>query len=122
MTAVGDHAGEGTGQQDADQQPAHERADHPAALVVGRQRRRVGDEHLDDHGRDAAQRDGRGEHGQVGGEGRARQRDGAEREQPGEQRAAAHDVTSRHDEQQPGRVAELPERYQERGAALADVQ
>ena len=92
---LGDHPGESTGQQDADQQAAHQRADHPAALVVARQRRGVGDEHLDDHGRDAAQRDGRGEHGQVGGERGARQGDRAEREHAGQQRAAAHDVTAR---------------------------
>ena len=38
------------------------------------------------------------------------------------QRAAAHDVAGRHDEQQPGRVAELARGHQQRRAALAGVQ
>ena len=118
----GDHPGERARHQDADQQAAHQRADHPAALVVAGQRRGVGDEHLHDHRGDAAQRDGRVKHGQAGGERADRQGDRTARQQAGEQRATAHDVAGRHDEQQPDGVAELPDRHEQRRAARPDVQ
>ena len=118
----GHHPGERPGQQDADQQAAHQRADHLAALGVTGQRGRVGHQHLDDDRGDRRQRRGHRQQREVRRDGAADQGDGADGEQPGQQRTAAGDVPGGHDEQQPDRVAELARRHQQRRGALADVQ
>jgi hypothetical protein len=79
----GDHSGEGAGEQDADEQAAHQRADHPAPLVVGGQGRGVGHQHLDDDRGHAGQQRGRAERRQVRRDRAADQGDRADREQAG---------------------------------------
>ncbi|MDR9159895.1 hypothetical protein FEP45_04959 [Burkholderia multivorans] len=117
-----DQARERPRQQNAEHQPAHHVADGAPALRFRRHRRRHRHEHLD-HARRGARDQRRAQ------KHRTRVRDGRQREHRrayGERRhdhaAVLEQIDKRHEQREPGRVAELRQHRDEPGEARGQLQ
>ena len=119
---LGQEPGKRARQQDADQHPAHQGADDPAALVVGGQRRGVGDEHLHDNGGEAGQQRQPAQHRQARRQRAAGQRRRGGGEHRREQRTPAQDVPGGHEKQQARRETQLGRGDEQRRGVLRRVQ
>jgi len=117
-----DDPGERPGEQDADQQAAHQRPDHPAALVVGSQRGGIRHQHLHDDRGHADDHRQRAEYGEIRRDRAGGQGQRVHGEQGGQQRPPPGDVADRHDQQQAGRVPDLSRRDQQGRGRLGHVQ
>ena len=119
---LGDPAGHRPGEQDAQQETAHDAADHAASAFVRGQVGGERDEELRHAGGhpDGQRRDG--EHGEAPRHQGQEQRAGAGQQEGDDETAVLEEISERDDEEDPDGVAELAGCDQERRRAPADVE
>ena len=115
---VGQHAGEGPRQQDAQQQAAHDRAHRLAALMRQGQRGGEGHQDLGDHRQHAGQRRAQHQHRDVGREGGNQQAGRGQQRHQHDQAAPFVHIAQGHQQHQPGGIAQLGGQTMPPAAAL----